>query len=184
MASVPAIFRAVVLGLAAAILASYQTPLGPEQWAKRYATLLAESPLDDPAVIHLPPYPAAKGVYAPNVLLQSLTKLGEGLLIAPEDFELDPTNTFFYVSTADGWIKKLYLATGQVQNWTYVGGRPLGIALDHAGDVLVCEPIQHSLLKVRNMQIRRCISLELTHSLNCRLRNCLKFVRIFLRFVD
>jgi hypothetical protein len=117
MASVPAVFRAVVLGLAAAILASYQTPLGPEQWAKRYATLLAESPLDDPAVIPRPPYPAAKGVYAPNVLLQSLTKLGEGLLIAPEDFELDPTNTFFYVSNAGGWIRKLYLATGQVQNW-------------------------------------------------------------------
>jgi hypothetical protein len=122
MASVPAIFRAVVLGLVAAIFASYQAPLGPEQWAKRYATLLAESPLNDPGVVPLPPYPPAKGIYAPNVLLQSLTKLGEGLLIAPEYFELDPTNTFFFVASGDGWIKKLYLATGQVQNWTYVGG--------------------------------------------------------------
>lgn len=143
------VFKVVVSGLFAAILASYNEPRGAQDWATRYSELLSQSPIDDdPAVVNLPPYPAAKGVYKHNDKLQSLTKLGEGELLLPEDVQPDPTGTFLYVTNQDGWIRKYYLATAKVENWTYVGGRPLGLALDNAANLIVCEPGQNQLIQV------------------------------------
>jgi len=142
------VFKMVVSGLFAAILASYNEPRGMQEWATRYTELLSQSPIDDPAVVRLPPHPAAKGVYKHNDKLQSLTKLGEGELLLPEDVQPDPTGTFLYVTNSDGWIKKYHFDTGKVENWTYVGGRPLGLALDNAGNLIVCEPGQNQLIQI------------------------------------
>lgn len=143
------VFKMVVTALFAAILASYNGPRGEFEWTTRYTELLAQSPIDDPAVVRLPPHPAAKGVYKHNDKLQSLTKLGEGELLLPEDVQPDPTGTFLYVANSDGWIKKYYFDTAKVENWTYVGGRPLGLALDSTtGSLIVCEPTKGQLLQV------------------------------------
>lgn len=147
MASVPSLFKSVVYALVTAVFTSYKEPLGVEEWGRRYETLVSQSPID-PVPLYLPTHPAAKGVYAHNAILQNLTKLGEGLLLQPEDLVVDPTATFLYVTNQDGWIKKFYLENGAVENWSYVGGRPLGLALDNAGDVIVCEPTQGMLIKV------------------------------------
>jgi len=60
---------------------------------------------------------------------------------------LDPTGRFLYVGTADGWVKKVYLKDGSVEDWQRVGGRPLGLALGNDGEVIVCDAAQ-GLLKV------------------------------------
>ncbi|KAG0602721.1 hypothetical protein M758_10G036200 [Ceratodon purpureus] len=144
---VPAIFKLVVHAFVTAIFTSYKEPLGAEEWGRRYTNLVSQSPID-PIPLFLPKHPAARGVYAHNNILQNLTKLGDGLLLFPEDLALDPTETFLYVTNEDGWIKKYYFADAKVENWTYVGGRPLGIALDNAHNVLVCEPIQGHLIQI------------------------------------
>lgn len=68
-------------------------------------------------------------------------------MLKPEDIVPDPTRKFLYVSTSNGWIKKVYLADGAVEDWKHVGGRPLGLAVGNDGALLVCEPFQ-GLLKV------------------------------------
>ncbi|XP_024391436.1 protein STRICTOSIDINE SYNTHASE-LIKE 4 isoform X2 [Physcomitrium patens] len=111
-----------------------------------YSYVDRKSPIDAVPII-LAPFPKAEGVYAPNTLLQSVEKLGTGKLLQPEDIIVDPSGKFLYVSTSDGWIKKLYLADGSVEDWKHVGGRPLGLAVGNDGEVLVCEP-STGLLKV------------------------------------
>lgn len=43
-----------------------------------------------------------------------------------------------YVSSGDGWIYRIS-AVGQVEPFTKVGDRPLGIAIDRNGELFVCE---------------------------------------------
>lgn len=112
-----------------------------------YTKVCNESPIDAVALSFGTPAPKLVGVFAANKLLQSAEKLGVGKLPQAEDFVLDPTGQFFYVSTADGWVKKLRLKDGHVEDWKFVGGRPLGLALGRDGELIVCEP-EHGLLKV------------------------------------
>ncbi|KAG0615532.1 hypothetical protein M758_5G048900 [Ceratodon purpureus] len=112
-----------------------------------YSYVDRESPIDALALSFPGPFPKLEGVYASNTLLQNVEKLGTGKVLQPEDFVLDPTGKFLYVGTSDGWIKKVYLKDGAVEDWKRVGGRPLGLALGNDGEVIVCEPAQ-GLLKV------------------------------------
>lgn len=169
--SVPAIFKLVVHALVAAIFTSYKEPLGAQEWGRRYTDLISQSPID-PIPLHLPHHPAAEGVYAHNNILQNLTKLGDGLLLLPEDLVVDPTGTFLYVTTQDGWIKKYHFTNARVENWTYVGGKPLGISLDNAGNVVVCEPGQGQLIQVSRVQTPSCLSGYVAEGLNRSLAAC------------
>lgn len=112
-----------------------------------YSYVDSNAPIDAVALSFSAPYPRLKGVYARNTLIQSAEKLGAGQLLNPEDLALDPSRTFLYVTTSDGWIKKLFLHDGSVQDWHRVGGRPLGVALGNDGEVIVCASDQ-GLLKV------------------------------------
>lgn len=113
-----------------------------------YSYVENESPIDAAALSFGAPPPKLEGVYARNTLLQRVEKLGTGKVLQPEDLVLDPTGKFLYVGTSDGWIKKVYLKDGSVEDWKLVGGRPLGLALGSNGEVIVCETAQ-GLLKVR-----------------------------------
>ena len=112
-----------------------------------YSHVDSNAPIDAVALSFSAPYPRLEGVYARNTLLESAEKLGAGQLLKPEDLALDPSRTFLYVTTSDGWIKKLFLHDGSVQDWHHVGGRPLGLALGNHGEVIVCAADQ-GLLKV------------------------------------
>ncbi|KAG0608597.1 hypothetical protein M758_8G117900 [Ceratodon purpureus] len=116
-----------------------------------HSHVMNETPIDAVSLT-LAPYPKVEGVYARNNLLESAEKLGEGKILQPEDIVPDPTGKFLYVSTLDGWIKKLHLADNTVEDWKRVGGRPLGLAVGNDGELLVCEPTQ-GLLKVTEDEI-------------------------------
>jgi sugar lactone lactonase YvrE len=112
-----------------------------------YSKVNNESPIDAVALEFSAPAAKQEGVYAPNSLLQGVVKLGEGKLSKPEDMVAHPSGQFLYVATADGWVKKLYLKDGAVEDWKFVGGRPLGLALNPDGELIVANT-HNGLLKV------------------------------------
>eukprot|EP01018_Ginkgo_biloba_P016517 Gb_04243 [translate_table: standard] len=109
-----------------------------------WKALLRTSPID-PLYIDLPDPPPRVGVYAYNTRLQDAIKLGAGLLPGPEDLAVDVQGRL-YTGCSDGWIKRISFIKNsediKVENWTYVGGHPLGVALGLHGELLVCEPGQ------------------------------------------
>lgn len=74
-----------------------------------------------------------------------LQKIGDGFLPGPEDLAYDSETSFLYTSCVDGWIKRIKLddESLHVENWTFVGGRPLGLAFGSESD-------QRRLLYVAN----------------------------------
>lgn len=140
---------AVLAGVVVLVLALMATAF--------YSKVNNESPIDAVPLAFGSPPPKMEGVYAPNTLLQSVEKLGAGRLLQPEDFVLDPSGKFFYVSSSDGWVKKLYLQDGAVEEWKFVGGRPLGVALGSGdGELIVCEPTQGLLKVSEGSDLQRC----------------------------
>jgi len=114
--------------------------------AAAWTALLRNSPID-PANIDLPYPPQRLGVFAHNKRLQNAHKLGSGLIPNPEDLVFDSRGRL-YTGCGDGWIKRISFLDNLdvlVENWTYVGGRPLGLALGLYGELLVCEPSQVQL---------------------------------------
>ena len=111
--------------------------------AAGWNALLRTSPID-PANIDLPPPPERIGVYAHNQRLQNAQKLGSGLIPSSEKMALDSQGRL-YTGCGDGWIKRISFLDNLdvlVENWTYVGGRPLGLAFGIHGELLVCDPYQ------------------------------------------
>eukprot|EP01018_Ginkgo_biloba_P016515 Gb_04245 [translate_table: standard] len=118
------------------------------------ALLRVTSPFD-PLGIDLPDSPPRVGVYAYNAKLQDAIKLGAGLLPRAEDLAVDVQGKL-YTGCSDGWIKRISFIQNsediRVENWTYVGGRPLGVAFGLHGELLVCEPGQ-GLLNVTDGKV-------------------------------
>eukprot|EP01018_Ginkgo_biloba_P021940 Gb_02716 [translate_table: standard] len=110
--------------------------------AAAWKALVRTSPID-PVPVQLPSRPKREGIYAPNDRLQKAEKLGLGLLPNPEDLALDKHKRL-YTACSDGWIKRILLdqAGLRVENWTYVGGRPLGLAFGPNEELIVCDPFQ------------------------------------------
>uniref|UniRef100_A0A0D6QRV5 Strictosidine synthase conserved region domain-containing protein n=1 Tax=Araucaria cunninghamii TaxID=56994 RepID=A0A0D6QRV5_ARACU len=111
--------------------------------AASWKALLSISPID-PLPIELPPPPQRVGVFSHNDKLRSGFKLALGLVRGPEDLAVDSEGNL-YTACADGWVKKISFINDfdvHVENWTYVGGRPLGVTLGIHGELLVCEPAQ------------------------------------------
>ncbi|KAH9305599.1 hypothetical protein KI387_010003, partial [Taxus chinensis] len=100
--------------------------------------LIAYSPISPSANFFLPDY-KREGPFAENNVLQTIEKLGEGLLDGPEDSAVD-SNGMIYTATKDGWIKRMY-ANGSWENWNKVGGSPLGLTVSKlTGHIIVCDP--------------------------------------------
>ncbi|XP_020574846.1 protein STRICTOSIDINE SYNTHASE-LIKE 4-like [Phalaenopsis equestris] len=84
--------------------------------------------------------------FQPNNLLKSVEKIGEGILILPEDTCLGKDGKL-YTATRDGWIKRMH-SNGTWENWKMIGGSSLlGITPSVDGDIIVCDADQ-GLLKV------------------------------------
>jgi sugar lactone lactonase YvrE len=101
--------------------------------------LIAPTPLN-PLAYEPPAKPAMIGPLAPNDLLAKAQLIGLGKLDGPEDLALAPDGTI-YCGNADGSIRKVS-PTGQVTTWLNTGGRPLGMAFDRAGNLIVCDAVK------------------------------------------
>lgn len=81
-----------------------------------------------------------------DFMLQSVTRLGEGMLNGPEDVCVD-RNGVLYTATRDGWIKRLH-KNGTWENWKLIGGDTLlGITTTQENEIIVCDA-EKGLLKV------------------------------------
>lgn len=108
--------------------------------AVAWQTLLRTSPIH-PLPVHLLPRPPAEGVYAPNLRLNNAEKVGSGLIPGGEDLAVDREGRSFFTGCSDGWIKRVWVdqpGAERVENWTFVGGRPLGLALGPKDELIVC----------------------------------------------
>lgn len=72
-------------------------------------------------------------------MLSGAEKIGIGQLLAPEDIAYEPKSGVIYTGCVDGWIKRVRLNDSVVQNWINTGGRPLGLAHGHHGEVIVAD---------------------------------------------
>ncbi len=84
--------------------------------------------------------PALEGPLAPNDRLQSAEILAAGQVDGPEDVEVDAEGRI-YAGTADGWVVRVE-RDGSVMQFAKTGGRPLGMALDAQGNLIVADGIK------------------------------------------
>ncbi|KAK9948271.1 hypothetical protein M0R45_003855 [Rubus argutus] len=84
-------------------------------------------------------------------ILKGLEFLGAGALPGPEDVAYDPKSGLIYTGCADGWVKRVTVsvsaADSVVENWVNTGGRPLGLAHGHNGELLVADT-EKGLLRI------------------------------------
>ena len=69
--------------------------------------------------------------------------VGKGHVAGPEDLVYDAAARVIYTGCEDGWIKRVALAESAadsvVESWVNTGGRPLGLALDRNGELIVAD---------------------------------------------
>jgi sugar lactone lactonase YvrE len=103
---------------------------------------LAASPSPiDPVGNRLLAAPPLEGPLAPNERLLHAEKLAWGKVLGPEDVAVDGSGRI-YAGTLDGRIVRLTVpARGPevVESFASTGGRPLGVAFDAAGHLLVAD---------------------------------------------
>jgi hypothetical protein len=69
--------------------------------------------------------------------------VAEGKVHGPEDLAYDKRRRFIYTGCEDGWIKRVTVnesaADSEVETWVNTGGRPLGLALEKSGELIVAD---------------------------------------------
>lgn len=106
--------------------------------------LLSPSPIDSRAW-QAPKPPAMDGPLARNTLLRKAELLARGQVSGPEDVALDELGRV-YAGTLDGKLVRID-GQGQLETLATTGGRPLGLAFDEYGRLLVADA-QRGLLSV------------------------------------
>uniref|UniRef100_A0A0D9XM18 Strictosidine synthase conserved region domain-containing protein n=1 Tax=Leersia perrieri TaxID=77586 RepID=A0A0D9XM18_9ORYZ len=99
-----------------------------------------------------PEYSYAAAVSVPasrhdSLALAASERVGEGRLPAPEDMAHDAAGGWLYTGCADGWVRRVSVVSGDVEDWVPTGGRPLGVALAADGGLVVADA-DVGLLKV------------------------------------
>jgi len=100
------------------------------------------SPKDFSPATLPPEYSFGADVYAPRHdarVLASTERIGEGRLPGPEDLVYDAAGGWLYTGCADGWIRRVTVPGGDVDDWAFTGGRPLGVALAGDGGLIVAD---------------------------------------------
>jgi len=95
----------------------------------------------EPTVWHVPPAPPYEGPYAPNTALAGLERIGEGLGTGPEAVIADGQGRL-YAGYDDGRILRFDPETWEAETFADTGGRPLGMAFDYRGDLIVADAIK------------------------------------------
>ncbi|KAK4368196.1 hypothetical protein RND71_011988 [Anisodus tanguticus] len=87
-----------------------------------------------------------------NQMLRGSEKIGVDQLLSPEDVAYDQNSGVIYTGCVDGWVKKVTVnesvADTKVEDWVFTGGRPLGLALGHHGEIIVADADKGLLLNV------------------------------------
>ncbi len=117
--------RAKALALVAALFVAY--------------LVLWPAPID-PLAYEPQATPTLEGPLAPNERLQSAQIVAAGQVDGPEDVEIDVEGRI-YAGTADGWIVRVEL-DGGVTKFAKTGGRPLGLAFDALGNLIVADGVK------------------------------------------
>ncbi|MCA9622575.1 MAG: SMP-30/gluconolactonase/LRE family protein [Myxococcales bacterium] len=95
----------------------------------------------DPLAFEPAPPPAREGAYAANQALASAERLGENAVSGPEDVAVDPAGRI-YVGTHDGRILRLGPDGEDAETFANTGGRPLGLAWDREGNLIVADAVR------------------------------------------
>ncbi|VTU38984.1 Ribose transport system permease protein RbsC [Variovorax sp. PBS-H4] len=111
------------------------------RWLKNKHKLLAKSYVS-PAYLELPPAPATEAgsasPYAVNDRLRDVALIGLGQVEGPEDVIFDAQG-HLYTGTRHGDIVRFFGPDhAHMEVFAHVGGHPLGLAFDRAGNLLVC----------------------------------------------
>lgn len=91
----------------------------------------------DPLAWDAPKAPAMTGVMEPNDTLMKAELLGKGQLNGPEDTAVDAQGRV-YGSQQDGSIVRIG-SDGKVEPFAHTGGRPLGMAFNANGQLIVAD---------------------------------------------
>jgi sugar lactone lactonase YvrE len=118
----------LLAALAAAYLTMWPVPIAPVAW--------------DPS-----PAPSLTGPYALNHDLVASDRLLEGFGTGPEDVAFDSDGNL-YTGFHEGTIARLSMADGEATVFANTGGRPLGMAFDDRGRLIVADAFR-GLLAVR-----------------------------------
>ncbi len=112
----------VALAAGAAYLCAWPVPVEPAAWTA-------------------PAPPPASGPYAPNDRLRGVEWLARGVALGPEAVAIDSRGRV-HTGTRDGRILRLDPASGAVEVLATTGGRPLGMAFDPSGRLVVCDAVK------------------------------------------
>ncbi|QRY78873.1 SMP-30/gluconolactonase/LRE family protein [Pseudomonas sp. PDNC002] len=97
---------------------------------------LTPSPID-PLAWTPPKAPTLTGVMEPNDTLMKAELLAQGQIVGPEDTAVDSQGRVF-AGLDDGRIVRIG-ADGKAETFVETGGRPLGLAFDKAGNLIVAD---------------------------------------------
>lgn len=97
---------------------------------------LTPSPID-PLAWTPPKAPAMTGVLEPNDTLMKAELLAQGQIVGPEDTAVDSQGRVF-AGLDDGRIVRIG-AEGKAETFAQTGGRPLGLAFDKSGNLIVAD---------------------------------------------
>jgi ribose transport system permease protein len=135
--SVPQGLPAIVMG--AMLLLSVAIDI---KWLKNRHKLLADVYVS-PGYNYLPPPPSCEPdsgtPYALNDRLRDVEVIGKGEIESPEDVILD-RDDHLYCGTRHGDIVRFFGPDHKRSEvFAHIGGQPLGLAFDRAGNLLVCD---------------------------------------------
>ncbi|XP_078442030.1 protein STRICTOSIDINE SYNTHASE-LIKE 5-like [Wolffia australiana] len=101
-----------------------------------------------------------KTVTVPTVrsgILKISEKIGEGVLIGPEDLAYDAASGFLYTGCEDGWIRRVDLNAQEqtVEDWAFIEGRPAGIGFGPDKTLFVASVTQGLISVDKDKVVRR-----------------------------
>jgi sugar lactone lactonase YvrE len=91
-----------------------------------------------PVAWKAPPDPGYTGTFAPNRALSAIERIDIAGTHGPEGLARG-ADGLVYSSTHEGWIIRHDPVSGATERWVNTGGRPLGLAVDGAGRLLVAD---------------------------------------------
>ena len=95
----------------------------------------------DPKPFDIPPNPGFTDVFAQNDRLKPIELLQIGNNSGPEAIVLDEKG-FIYSGTNEGYVIRLAPDGTNPENWVNTEGRPLGMAFDGEGNLIVADAYQ------------------------------------------
>jgi ribose transport system permease protein len=127
------------------------------KWLKNRHKILADVYVS-PGYNRLPPAPAcvpgSGTAYEANDRLRSVELIGKGQIEGPEDVILDDDDNL-YCGTRHGDIVRFFGPDHRRSEiYAHIGGYPLGLAFDRAGNLLVCDGGMGLYMVTRDREVR------------------------------